>query len=484
MTASQLKASILDLAIRGKLVAQDPKDEPAAKLLERIREKAKAKGEGEQRKRSSRSPAAAPIAENEKPFDLPVGWEWVRLGDVADIIRGSGIKRSETTERGVQCVRYGEIYTTYGYCFDSTKSFVPPSLAASCHEIHYGDVLCTLTGEWKEEIAKATAFLGKSKTVIGGDLAKITNHPYDPKLLVYFFFSPYLISLKASKANGDMIVHIGKEAIEKLAIPLPPLAEQARIVARVEELLPLVEEYGAAFERRRKMVGELPEKLRKSILQRAIEGKLVAQDPDDEPASELLAKIAAEKARLQKNGKAKKEKPLPPIADDEKPFDLPDGWAWVRLGGIVINRDSERIPLSKEERVHLVKTYDYYGASGVIDRVDKYLFDKPLLLVGEDGANLLARSTPIAFFATGKYWVNNHAHVLDAFSMDLLRYLALFINAISLAPYVTGTAQPKMNQEKMNSIVVPLPPLAEQKRIVAKVESLLADVERLKKSVL
>ena len=153
----------------------------------------------------------------------------------------------------------------------------------------------------------------------------------------------------------------------------------------------------------------------------------------------------------------------------------------MRFGTITINRDSERVPLSVDERRQLKKTYDYYGASGVIDKVDRYLFDKPLLLIGEDGANLINRSTPIAFIAKGKYWVNNHAHVLDYYNEDLMQYVCWYINAISLVDYVTGTAQPKMNQEKMNSIMVALPPLAEQKRIVAKIEEGFKEIDKLKK---
>ncbi len=154
--------------------------------------------------------------------------------------------------------------------------------------------------------------------------------------------------------------------------------------------------------------------------------------------------------------------------DEEVPFEIPQGWEWERFGNIMINRDSERIPLSVAQRQHLKKTYDYYGASGVIDKVDKYLFDKDLLLIGEDGANLINRSTPIAFIAKGKYWVNNHAHVLDVCGGMKLSYVALFINAISLVDYVTGTAQPKMNQEKMNSILLAIPPVKEQHRILEK----------------
>ena len=163
--------------------------------------------------------------------------------------------------------------------------------------------------------------------------------------------------------------------------------------------------------------------------------------------------------------------------DEEIPFEIPKGWEWERFGNIMINKDSERVPLSVAQRQQLKKTYDYYGASGVIDKVDKYLFDKDLLLIGEDGANLINRSTPIAFIAKGKYWVNNHAHVLDVCSGMALSYVALFINAISLVDYVTGTAQPKMNQEKMNSILLAIPPVKEQHRILEKMSMVDAFID-------
>ena len=164
--------------------------------------------------------------------------------------------------------------------------------------------------------------------------------------------------------------------------------------------------------------------------------------------------------------------------DDEIPFDVPKGWELARFGNVMYNRDSERIPLSVSERSKLSKTYDYYGASGVIDKVDKYLFDKDLLLIGEDGANLINRSTPIAFIARGKYWVNNHAHVLDCIDSVFMQYVCLYINSISLVDYVTGTAQPKMNQEKMNSILLFIPPYNEQKRIIEKLQEVLPVVEQ------
>ena len=238
--------------------------------------------------------------------------------------------------------------------------------------------------------------------------------------------------------------------------------------------------------------------LKNSILQWAIQGKLVPQDPNDEPASVLLDKIRQEKERLIKEKKIKRDKNASIIyrgednsyyekmlatgeekcIDEEIPFEIPKGWEWERFGNIMINKDSERVPLSVAQRQQLKKIYDYYGASGVIDKVDKYLFDKDLLLIGEDGANLINRSTPIAFIAKGKYWVNNHAHVLDVCSGMALSYVALFINAISLVDYVTGTAQPKMNQEKMNSILLAIPPVKEQHRILEKMSMVDAFVDK------
>ena len=216
MTPQELKASILQLAIQGKLVEQRPEEGSGGELLEKIFAAKNAKGA----KKNSRAetprhrgetdslPLREEIPDSEKPFDIPESWVWVRLGEVASIERGSGIKRSETSQEGCPCVRYGEIYTSYGYSFTSTKSFVPESVAASCHMANHGDVLCTLTGEWKEEIAKATAYLGKEPIAIGGDLAKISSVAFNPILLVYFFFAPFMIQQKALKANGTMIVHI------------------------------------------------------------------------------------------------------------------------------------------------------------------------------------------------------------------------------------------------------------------------------------
>lgn len=219
---------------------------------------------------------------------------------------------------------------------------------------------------------------------------------------------------------------------------------------------------------------KLAEDLKKAVLQAAMQGKLTKQLESDSSVDELLKKIANEKAKLIAEGKIQKNKPWSNKVEFKEPlFEIPYNWKFVRFGEIMLSRDNERKPVSSHERMHKEKIYDYYGASGVIDKTDDYLFDKDLMLIGEDGANLLTRSTPIAFIARGKYWVNNHVHVLDVCAGLNLEYITFYINSISLAPYVTGTAQPKMNQENMNAIWIPLPPIEEQQRIVEKLNQIL-----------
>ena len=224
-------------------------------------------------------------------------------------------------------------------------------------------------------------------------------------------------------------------------------------------------------------------KLRQKILDLAIRGKLVPQDPNDEPASVLLERIRAEKEQLIKEGKIKRSKKS--AATDKShyenvPFEIPESWVWTTIDELLINRDSERIPLSSAVRKKQSnKVYDYYGAAGVIDKVEGYLFNERLLLIGEDGANLLSRSKDNAFFADGKYWVNNHAHVLDCSYKPILTYVAYLINSISLEPYVTGTAQPKLSQDNLNKIPISLPPIEEQKRIVAEIKKWFAVINEI-----
>ena len=222
-------------------------------------------------------------------------------------------------------------------------------------------------------------------------------------------------------------------------------------------------------------------KLRQKILDLAIRGKLVPQDPNDEPASVLLERIKAEKERLIKEGNNKRSKKSAKTSDTPHYEQmLPNGWCFTDIGELLINRDGERKPVSSAIRSKQTnKIYDYYGAAGVIDKVDSYLFDERLLLVGEDGANLLSRSKNNAFFADGKYWVNNHAHVLDATNKKILDFVAIVINSMKLDDYITGSAQPKLSKDNLNKIPISLPPLAEQERITAEIERWFALIDQI-----
>ena len=484
MNAQQLKNAILQEAIEGRLVPQDPNDEPASVLLARIRkEKERLVKAGKLKKKDLE---VKPISEDEIPFEIPESWEWVRL---KDIINGTGAGKSPNCEKRPKSGNEWGVITTTAiqYCsFLPNENKVLPSkfVVNELQIVKDKDLLITRAGPKNRTGIVCVVDKPCDKLILSDKTVRIDYFRgyCNPFFLMYALNNPTIHDsiMSATVGMAESQVNISQSSIQNIVIPLPPLAEQHRIVTKIEVFLPKVEEYGKAQDALNKLNAELPERLKKSILQEAIEGRLVPQDPNDEPASVLLAKIRKEKEQLVKEGKLKKKELIEtPISEEETPFDIPDSWEWVRFGTITFNRDSERVPLSVDERSKLKKIYDYYGASGVIDKVDKYLFDKPLLLIGEDGANLINRSTPIAFIAKGKFWVNNHAHVLDYINEDLMQYICWYINAISLVDYITGTAQPKMNQEKMNSILVALPPLAEQKRIVTKIEELLKEIGKL-----
>ncbi len=425
-----------------------------------------------------------------------VEWREGVLGDVIELISGQHLLAHEHNDEG-----RGIPYLTGPSDFGE-KSPIPTRWTDQPKVIAMpGDILITVKGSG---VGKTNVLVAQP-TAISRQLMAIRVTGADPEF-VHIVLKRAAEHFQNAK-TGIAIPGIGRREVLSLKVVLPPLAEQKRIVAKVDELMSLCDRLEAQQQERETRHAALaraslarfadapnpanlpflfhpsyaipPADLRKSILTLAVQGKLVPHDPNDEPALALLDRIAAHKVALAKEGKLRGSTTVKPMADDEAEFDLPSSWCWVRFGEIMVNRDGERIPISKEERETKAKTYDYYGASGVIDKIDGYLFEKPLLLIGEDGANLINRSTPIAFIARGKYWVNNHAHVLDGISEDFLQFIELHINAINLEKYVTGSAQPKMNQAKMNSIPIALPPLAEQRRIVAKVEQLMALVDAL-----
>ncbi len=503
MTAQQLKNSILQMAVQGKLVPQDPNDEPASVLLERIKaEKRELIKAGKIKKDKKTSEIFRGASRNlpyafceqigkeirdiseEVPFEIPDSWEWVRCSTLGAIIRGSGIKRTETVDSGMPCVRYGELYTTYNTSFTETISFIPQELFEQCKQISYGDVLFTLTGENKPDIAKTVAYLGDSHVAVGGDLAFWTHHGMNPLYLVYFMSSPYAIGCKVNLATGDIIVHISGDKVGSFLIPVPPLAEQDRIVAKINELEPIIREYHSKEQAVSALNTTFPEALKKSILQEAVQGRLVPQDPNDEPASVLLERIRAEKQALIKAGKIKKDKHESVIVTRDKiPYEIPDGWVWCTLGSIinlVSGQDFESCDFNSVQKgiPYLTGASNIVNESIILNRwteTPRCIANKGDLLVVCKGAGV------------GKMCVlmENEVHIARQIMsiqpmLVNVGYIKTFLeyNLTALRKNMQGVI-PGISRDIILSMLIPLPPLAEQKRIVSKIEELLKFCELL-----
>ena len=503
----RLRRFILDLAVRGKLVEQDPNDEPASELLKRIAaEKARLVKAGVIKKRKSKQ-----IDRFSTLLELPKSWKWATLCDL--FLYDAGVKRHpQNLNQKLWLLELEDIEKDSGRLLVRIAASERESKSTKS-EFRVGDILYGKLRPYLNKVLVADR-PGYSTTEI------VALRPYlrlCPQYCALALRRPDFVNYVTRLGQGTKMPRLRTEDAAVAPFPLPPLAEQHRIVAKVDELMTLCDRLETERTTRETTRDRLaaaslarlnepdpdpavfqnhaafaldnliplttrPDQikaLRQTILNLAVRGKLVPQDPNDEPASKLLKRIAEDKKKRTTSARDRRVGPVEPLDSTDMLYVLPSSWVWVSFGAITISRDGERVPVSKAEREHRAKVYDYYGASGVIDKIDGYLFDKPLLLIGEDGANLINRSTAIAFIARGKYWVNNHAHVLDGLNEGYLRYLELFINATDLKPFVTGTAQPKMNQTRMNSIPVALPPLAEQHRIVAKVDELMVLCDRL-----
>ena len=519
MTAQQLKNSILQMAVQGKLVPQDPNDEPASVLLERIRAEKERLIKEKKIKREKNPSVIFKGADNtpyekigdevrsladEVPFDIPDSWEWVRIRSLGEIVRGSGIKRNETVQQGLPCVRYGELYTTYQTSFTSAVSFIAPDLYEKCKHFSYGDVLMTLTGENKPDIAKAVAYLGTEPIAASGDLAFWTQHGMNPLFLSYIMASPYIIARKVALATGDIIVHISGDKLGTILLPVPPLAEQERIVACIQEAELVIENYAIKATALQKLQDSFPEALKKSILQEAVQGKLVPQDPSDEPAEALLERIRAEKQRLIKEDKIKKDKHESVIfrrdnshyekrgseevcIDEEIPFEIPENWAWARLSSasISIADGDHQPPPQVQDGIPFLVISNV--SDGIVDfsntrYVPKKYFDSLAEIRIPQCGDLL-------FTVTGSYGIVIPVQTERKFCFQ--RHIALiklgclsseFMRLWLSSPLVyeqcrraaTGTAQKTVGLASLKGLLIPIPPLNEQVRILQKLNTLLA----------
>ena len=517
MTAQQLKNSILQMAVQGKLVPQDPSDEPASVLLDRIRAEKEQLIKQKKIKREKNPSYIFRGADNtpyekignndpvsiadEVPFEIPDTWEWVRCASLGEIVRGSGIKRTETVADGLPCVRYGELYTTYNTSFAKTKSFITVELDVKCKHFGYGDILMTLTGENKPDIAKAVAYLGNAPVAAGGDLAYWTCHRMNPLYLVYALSCPYAISRKVHLATGDIIVHISGDKIGSILLPIPPLEEQARIVARIAEIETLLSKYDATEQQLSSLQSTFPDQLKKSILQMAVQGKLVPQDPADEPASALLERIRTEKQRLVKEGKIKKDKHESVIFrrdnshyekrgsgevcfDDEIPFEIPETWCWARMGSCLDVRDGTHdTPKYVSEGIPLVTSKNL--SNGEIDfSTAKFISKEDHLAISQrskvDSGDIMyamigSIGNPVLYNGSAEFSIKNMAlfkKIANGLDMEYV-YWFLYLSQDTMKKFASGGVQSFVSLGYLRNYWIPVPPIQEQRRIVTAIKQIL-----------
>lgn len=468
MTAQDLKNSILQLAVQGKLVPQNPSDEPASELLKRIHAEKITACHAGIIKKDKKLPE---IEETELPYDTPDTWEWLRLGQLCQLL--DGVKMSG--------VKYPYLEAKY------LRGKIEGTNIDSGKFVKKGTMLILVDGENSGEVffASEDGYMGSTFKVL-----YIPEAVYVPYVLYFLLLKKQLFR---NRKTGAAIPHLNKELFFNLLFPVPPLAEQERIVAKIEELLPLVSEYDEVENRISALNTEFPDKLRKSILQQAVQGKLTERDPSDEPAIELLDRIRAEKAKLIAEGKIKKEKIIPVISEEDQLFDIPNTWTWTTIADTCTNIQygtSEKSAPSGKVAVlrmgnlqggkidysNLVYTSNDYDIERCHLEYNDLLFNRTNSkeLVGKTAiykaeipaiyAGYLIRVTPI---------------MIDS---DYLNYVmqSHFFKKYCLAVKTDAIGQSNINAEKLKRFVFPLPPLAEQKRIVARVEELLAACDMLK----
>ncbi len=525
----KLRELILELAVRGKLVPQDPNDEPASELLKRIAaEKAKLVKQGKIKKQKP----LPEISEDEKPFELPVGWEWTTLSEIATIN-----PKIEVTddEQDISFVPMPCISTRFDGAHDQEiKSWGKVKKGYT----HFADgdiAIAKITPCF--ENSKAVIFKGLKGGVGVGTTELHVARPISSELNLQYILlnikSPHYLSMGESMMTGSAgQKRVPRNFFENYPLPFPPIAEQIRIVETFSQLMTIcdqleqqslssldahqqlvktllatltdsqnAEELAENWARISQYFGTLftneasIDALKQTILQLAVMGKLVPQDPNDEPASELLKRIEQEKAQLVKEGKIKKQKPLPPVSDEEKPFELPVGWGWVRLGDIgtisgggTPSKNNEEYWLGdipwlspKDMKVDYISTAEFNISELAVANSSVRIIPNNSILFVVRGM-ILAHTFPVAINKK-EVTINQDMKSITShlFNMDFLLNLmkGMSRNVLSLVDRSShGTC--KLVSEKLFNLQIPLPPLSEQSRINNRIEELVSLCDTLK----
>lgn len=493
MTGEELKASILQMAMQGKLVEQRPEEGTGEELYQEIqKEKQRLVKEGKIKKRNK----FEPVAEDEIPFEIPNTWHWARLADICTKI----VDGDHNPPKGLGVVTE--------YFMASSKNINNDTLV-DLDQVRYldkdtfekedertyarrGDIFFTSVGS----LGRSCVYQGALNICFQRSVSVLTTLIFN-YFLKYCFDSVYFQSKVFREATGTAQKGFYLNQLSVALIPIPPLKEQKRIVAKIEELMPFVDQYAASSEKLNTLNTTFPDQMKKSILQEAVQGKLVPQDPSDEPASVLLEKIAEEKKKLIKEGKIKKQKKLPPITEDEIPFEIPESWEWVRMDDIVSfeNGDRGKNYPHKTEYVSsgvawintghiepngfLSKTRMNFITKEKYDSLRSGKIQRGDLVFCLRGATYgkVARVEPYS-----KGAIASSLMIIRPYVSEIREYIFLYLKSPlafgELSKYANGSAQPNLGAKDVRKYMVPIPPIAEQKRIVARLDKLFGILEK------
>lgn len=487
MNAQDLKNSILQLAVQGKLVEQRAEEGTARELLEQIKLE---KDQLIKDKKIKKSKPLLEITEDEIPFEIPESWEWVRLGDISSYAQTKKKIRPNDIQNDMWSLDLEDIEKDTGAILNK--------VCASERKIS-GDKVIFEKGNIL--YSKLRPYLLKILVAPDDGICTPELVPFDTYGEIYNRYIMWV--LKAQHINfavnavsyGVKMPRVGTETMVNLLVPLPPLEEQHRIVAKIEEILPYIDQYDKAYTKLEAFNKKFPEDMKKSILQMAMQGKLVEQRPEEGTADGLYEQIVAEKAQLIKDGKIKKEKPLPEIAEDEIPFEIPSSWKWVKLNDLCEKIGSGSTPsggrnIYKEEGIKFLRSQNVYNdgiryegivyISEELNKKGSIVKAKDILLNITGGSIGRCVVVPDDFDIAN---INQHVMIIRGVNLDI----RFWIHNIIISPYIqskimdvqVGVSREGLSAEKLKNFLIPLPPLEEQKRIVAKIEELLPYCDQL-----
>lgn len=496
MTPQELRTSIFQYAVQGKLVDQRPEEGTGEELFQQIQVEKQAFIKAGVFKKDK---PLSEITEDEIPFDVPDTWEWVRLDDVVT----KSIKRGKSptyTAKSGTLVFAQKCNTKAGYIDLDIALYLDESKLDKYPDEEFmqdKDIVINSTGNGTlgrvgvyrdtDNPRNLPIVPDSHVTVIRANRSISVDYVY----YVLKYYQPYMEKLGTGSTNQT---ELSANVVRALLFPLPPVAEQKRIVAKLEEVLPLIDRYEAAWNKLEEFNKRFPGDMQKSILQLAIQGKLVEQRPDEGTGEELFQQIQAEKQALIKAGKIKKDRPVLSIANDEIPFDIPDTWKWIRLGSIEeINLGFTYRPEYTEDGVYFLSVKDISGGCIDFNNAKKVSIEtyenaaygsKPRrgdILFGRVGTmgkpQIIDTDIPFCIFVSLGF-LRDHTDVIDKNFISYWMQSEFFSKQVD--KNVKGSAQKNLNTGWLKDFLVPLPPLAEQKRIVAKLEEILTLCDRLK----